>query len=914
MSSAVDAALRAATVFVGREQELALLSRAPHDAGTRGVHVWGPPGVGKTRLAREWASGRGEVGVVWCDLSQSDDLAQMGAALARALDAPNPFAPGAPLSRWAEALAATGRAVVVLDGVDRLVDEALALFDAAASAAPELFWVTTARRAAATDELTSFALAPLTPDDAVALFTERATRVHHGFALDDAVRAQLDALLAALDHLPLAIEWAASRVRLLPPGELLKRLERRLSLMGDARGARLGAALEEAWADLPERAREVLSALTVFGDAFSLDAAEAILGDGALDALELLLDHALLAREDDPVFPGEVRLRLLETVRAHVRARHPPGDLDTLTARHARYYADTARAHLQSALAGRGAEHIQRVRADGANLRRAYTRSTGDEAREVGMLAHALDAFVGEHSWALDALRRDHPEDPGVALRVARWHQRRGERDAAEAAALQAEGGCAEGSALWRRARLTRAELAREAGDAGRALGWLEPWRDLEDATSRLMRAERAKALADSGQLDAAAEELEALLALPPWSEDARVASELARRVAYVCFYLGRPLEQQRAHQRGRAYAESAGHARRIAWHIQGEAEAAYMRDAWEDAVEGFERALTLHRELGNRYSEGIVSGNLGAALHRLGRFDAAEHAYLHARALHRRHDAALYLGIVDHALAALAHERGQHALALRRYAEAASHYDAHGMRDDLAATLLCRGWLRLERGGAHAREDFVRAQSLFDEEGSRDWAELATHSLARLDGRTSTPSESLDEPARTIAALLSALDAPERVEALSIERACVASLYGRLALGLARAATLGGAREAPAAPPDPDEEPDVTLGAEARWFLTPELDAPVELGRRTSIRLVLAHLVDRLARAPGEPVEVYDLFDVGWPGQEIDPELAAERVYWAVRTLRNLGMRDLLLTQDGGYLLDPKTTVRHDP
>ena len=427
------------------------------------------------------------------------------------------------------------------------------------------------------------------------------------------------------------------------------------------------------------------------------------------------------------------------------------------------------------------------------------------------------------------------------------------------------------------------------------------------------MRAERAKALADMGDLEAAAEELEALLSLPPWSEDMRVASELARRVAYVCFYLRRPLEQQRAHQRGRAHAESAGHARRIAWHIQGEAEAAYMRDAWEDAVAGFERALSLHRELGNRYSEGIVSGNLGAALHRLGRFDDAEHAYLHARALHRRHDAALYLGIVDHALAALAHERGQHALALRRYAEAEAHYDAHGMHDDLAATLLCRGWLRLERGGTHAREDFVRAQSLFHEAGSRDWAELATLSLERLDGRPSNPSGSLDEPVRTIAALLSARDAPERVEALSIERASVASLYGRLALRLARAAAPQTHTPQPPAA-EPNAPADLTLGADARWFLTAEQDAPVELGRRTSIRLVLAHLVDRLASAPGEPAEVYDLFDVGWPGQEIDPELAAERVYWAVRTLRNLGLRDLLLTQDGGYLLDPKTTVRHDP
>ena len=165
-----------------------------------------------------------------------------------------------------------------------------------------------------------------------------------------------------------------------------------------------------------------------------------------------------------------------------------------------------------------------------------------------------------------------------------------------------------------------------------------------------------------------------------------------------------------------------------------------------------------------------------------------------------------------------------------------------------------------------------------------------------------------MDSLTLSIADILEAEE--EALDALALERACTASLYGRLALRLARMGPHEPSTEALA---EPAREADLTIGPEARWFREREQDKPVSLARRKAIRLVLAHLAGRHARGEEDPVDVYELFDVGWPDQEIDPELAAERVYWAIRTLRNLGLREHLLTRDGGYLLDPSAQIERN-
>lgn len=107
-----------------------------------------------------------------------------------------------------------------------------------------------------------------------------------------------------------------------------------------------------------------------------------------------------------------------------------------------------------------------------------------------------------------------------------------------------------------------------------------------------------------------------------------------------------------------------------------------------------------------------------------------------------------------------------------------------------------------------------------------------------------------------------------------------------------------------------PRQQGDVwSVGGGAYWFQRPGVER-VELGRRPSLRRILAHLVDRRLTAPGHPATVVELVAVGWPGEQPTAESGAERVYTAIRTLRAFGLRDLLRQQDGGYLLDPTVSL----
>lgn len=100
-----------------------------------------------------------------------------------------------------------------------------------------------------------------------------------------------------------------------------------------------------------------------------------------------------------------------------------------------------------------------------------------------------------------------------------------------------------------------------------------------------------------------------------------------------------------------------------------------------------------------------------------------------------------------------------------------------------------------------------------------------------------------------------------------------------------------------------------LVVGAEGRWF---ELDGEtMQLGRRGALRLLLARLTDARLRAPGKGVPLHEMFEAGWPGENIQHESAAARVYTAVQRLRGLGLASALITRDDGYLLDPALDVR---
>jgi hypothetical protein len=118
------------------------------------------------------------------------------------------------------------------------------------------------------------------------------------------------------------------------------------------------------------------------------------------------------------------------------------------------------------------------------------------------------------------------------------------------------------------------------------------------------------------------------------------------------------------------------------------------------------------------------------------------------------------------------------------------------------------------------------------------------------------------------------------------------------------------GAKEALAASSRPVDE--VVIGAEARWFEAPR-GHRVNLGRRGALRRLLLKLSEQRMHIPGRGVAVDQMIDAGWPGEKIQYEAALARVYTSVQRLRSLGLSEVLLTRDDGYVLDPAVPLRID-
>ena len=303
------------TELFGRDDDLEQLRAAA--AASRLVTVVGPVGVGKTRLARELLRGGSCVEV---DLSERADLLGLRAELAGALD----------VSADALEPALAEAPPVVLDNFEQLVEPAAGQLVRWLREVPSLRLLVTSRQRLGLSEETVFELSPLSASAAEALFVSRARQVDRGYEPGAAERTAIEALCAELDGLPLAIELAAARLRVMSAAELLERLGDRFEALGEGprdaheRHASLEHALASAWAALDEPGRSGLAQCAVFEGGFDLEAAEAVVrveGAGAISTLESLVDRSLLARDRSE---AGTRYRLLASVRAYARAHGEP--------------------------------------------------------------------------------------------------------------------------------------------------------------------------------------------------------------------------------------------------------------------------------------------------------------------------------------------------------------------------------------------------------------------------------------------------------------------------------------------------------------------------------------------------------------------------------------------------------------
>jgi predicted ATPase/class 3 adenylate cyclase len=393
------------TSFVGREQEVAEVEGLLDQ--TRLLTLTGPGGSGKSRLALAVAADllpRYRDGACFVDLAPVTDPALVPAALAKALGVPE--APGRPILDEVKDHLRHRELLGVVDNFEQ-VAEAGPVLEELLGAAPELRAMVTSRVALSLRGEQEYAVPPLrVPDpgqlptdlaalgefEAVRLFAERARAASSRFALTADNAPVVAEIAARLDGLPLAIELAATRTKVLTPAQILSRLERRLSTLTSGstnlpeRQRTLRAAI--AWShDLLEEAeRRLFARLSVFGGGWTFESAEVVcdpaeLGLDAVDGLTSLVDKSLVRRAEPPDRPP--RFSMLETIREFGQEQlEAGGDAAATAGRHGRHFlalAVEAEPHLTGADQG---EWLDRCDTEHANIRAAlrWAIDAGDAA------------------------------------------------------------------------------------------------------------------------------------------------------------------------------------------------------------------------------------------------------------------------------------------------------------------------------------------------------------------------------------------------------------------------------------------------------------------------------------------------------------------------------------------------------
>jgi len=636
----------ARTSFVGRDHEIGAIGARL--ASGRLVTIAGPGGAGKTRVALEFGRRSVELypdGVWFVDLTTVTDAGGVAHAIAAAVfSAMNAAVDSARLID----LLRTKQLLLILDNCEHIVDACARVVDELLDAVPDLRVVTTSREPLAIDGESVHRLLPLERDEGARLFVERAS---HAGRIDTPLEDDIvKRIVAQLEGMPLAIELAAMRVAVMPPEELLQRLNDRLGVLrsknrlAPSRQQTLQALLDWSYQLLSPHEQTVFRRLAVFVGGWTREAAIAVCSGSGLtehevaEAVEALVAKSLAFQVDTPA--GR-RFRFLESTHEYaLAALSGSGEIETLEQRHAEYF--TAHAEANAVL----------------EIGQPFDRWNDGHRVE-------FDNYRAAVRWAFGARH-----DPAFAARLLyplrSIMEEYGPVEFMEFIPQLEEALAVEGLTIWTQAVLweihcllvyrTDSQLALRGAETA-----LQLFRSIDDHTGAaysLWDLASAQIQAIGGVDPALEEEMAAGLAVAREARDSRLASGYYIAISAMILSTGRQAEARATLVEGAKITDRADVARRAVM-LNNTAEIEIQLGAYEKAVSLGREAVALTEEV-RPWIAAIVLVTVGLGELKLGNPTSARVALLKALTALRAYDNEYWIAAVFDVLAQLALHTGE--------------------------------------------------------------------------------------------------------------------------------------------------------------------------------------------------------------------------------------------------------------
>lgn len=928
--------------LIGRAEELdQLLSWLADDSAF--IAITGSPGVGKSTLLRAAIDERVEDGeMTRLDLtSYTEERAALSALLVLLEIPPSPNQPDpdeeAMLELIASASASRERHLMVLDNAEHL----LGLIEALAAKLEDTKTrlVVASRHVPTSERAKIIALTPFDPakqaESVIALFeAHKPAHIALPHDEDPATHEALLELGVLVEGLPLSISLLASRLSMFKPGKLLERIRSRRSR--DSTLGALNAALEWSWGLLDEQEQRAVMACARFQDGFGFDEAEELLArtglEDGLGLLERLREYNLLLVEDE----GErFRGKMLESVRLFAldKTKENPALEKQIHDNHASVFAERGWQLFQETRGYQWHELGPSIAREYANFSSAFEHLFADPSADTKAV---LEAGLGLH--LVHLVRMD-------AFSMNKLHERMLPHIEAASETLPAD----LQACYW----LARATCASQRWNPREGMKFLERASALAEApiwklstmtgiasNFRISTHEHARGIIEEAvplaiELGAERERIELLMSYADTYAEAREWGHSTARFEELLEELEGTTTARRQLGRVRMYV---GYAMRMAL-------------KHERAEEMFRGALEVFEEVGDIISLGHTMRMMAWYFVDEREHEKADEILVRLLELANRHALRWLQGTGLFLLGQLRVSQREFKTAIVAYERAIFHLEANGILPLVAACrLYCSVALELDGREEKARETFAKGYALFDSlhSATSRVSYLVSHArFLALDGKQKDALAKLEQAEKVIEGLENDAFLPTLIDLyychvhlpaylkakkankvrktkqlleeiltrlsklmyhddglsdIPLER-CSETRLGWMLLeknlpeDIQRRFTLG--------LEDPTAEA-LLLDTRSRAFRAPGEMSWIDMARRETPFRLLQTLVDHRLSHPGEAIDPHALFEEVWPDESIMPDAAQNRLYVTINTLRREGLKELIINNSGGYLLDP--------